>query len=77
MRTIFVRVLSEAPRSYAPVLAQPITSTTFIIKDVPPEFVEADLEFGVGDKVRGKRISLLGPDEPTARSRMIAVERVP
>jgi hypothetical protein len=77
MRTIFVRVLSEATRSYAPVIAQPITSTTFIITGVPPEFIDDDLEFGVGDKVRGKRLGLRGPHEPTARSRMIAVERVP
>ena len=54
MRTIFVRVANEASPSYAPVLAQPITSTTFSIDSVHPDFVDADLEFVAGDKVRCK-----------------------
>jgi hypothetical protein len=77
MRTIFVRVTSEASPSYAPVLARPITSTTFSIESVRPDFVDASLEFGAGENVRCKMIRLLGPDESKARQRMIAVERIP
>ncbi len=77
MRTIFVRVTNEASPSYAPVLARPITSTTFSIDSVHPEFIDAALEFGAGDNVRCKLIRLLGPDESTARLRIIAVERIP
>ncbi len=76
MRTIFVRVANEASLSYAPVLAQPITSTTFSIDSVHPDFVDVDLEFGAGDKVRCKVIRLSGPEDTTARLRMIAVERI-
>jgi hypothetical protein len=77
MRTIFVRVTSEASPSYAPVLARPITTTTFSIESVHSDFIDATLEFGTGDNVRCKRVRLLGPGEATARQRMIAVERVP
>ena len=77
MRTIFVKVTNEASPSYAPVLAMPITSTTFSIESVHPDFIDATLEFGAGDNVRCRTIRLLGPGEPTARQRMIAVERVP
>jgi hypothetical protein len=38
IRTIFVRVTNEASPSYAPVLATPITSTTFSIENVHPDF---------------------------------------
>ena len=76
MRTIFVRVTSEAPPLYAPVLARPITSTTFSIESAHPDFADATLEFGAGDSVRCKLIRLVGPDESTARLRMIAVERI-
>ena len=76
MRTIFVRVTSEASPSYAPVLATPITSTTFSIESAHPDFADATLEFGAGDSVRCKLIRLVGPDESTARLRMIAVERI-
>jgi hypothetical protein len=77
MRTIFVRVTNEASPSYAPVVATPITSTTFSIESVHPDFIDATLEFGAGDNVRCRTIRLLGPGESTARQRMIAVERVP
>jgi len=77
MRTIFVRVSNEASLSYAPVLAQPITSTTFTIDRVHPDFIGDSLEFGPGDSVRCKMARLLGPDEAQARQRMIAVERIP
>ena len=77
MRTIFVKVTNEASPSYAPVHAMPITSTTFSIDSVHPDFIDATLEFGAGDNVRCRMIRLLGPGEPTARQRMIAVERVP
>lgn len=77
MRTIFVRVVDEASPSYAPVLAEPITSTTFSIESMHPDFTDATLEFGPGENVRCKTIRLLGPDEATARQRMIAVERIP
>lgn len=76
MRTIFVRVTSEASPSYAPVLAEPITSTTFSIERIHPEFSDAPLEFGPGENVRCRAIRLRGPDEATARQRMIAVERI-
>jgi hypothetical protein len=76
MRTIFVRVSNEASPLYAPVLASPITST-FSIERAHPNFVDATLEFGAGDNVRCKVVRLLGPDEATARQRMIAVERIP
>jgi hypothetical protein len=59
-----------------PVLAGPITSTTFSIECAHPNFVDATLEFGAGDHVRCKLVRLLGPDEAKARQRMIAVERV-
>jgi len=77
MRTIFVRVINEASLLYAPVLARPITSTTFGIERVHPQFVGAALEFGPGENVRCRTVRLLGPDESTARRRMIAVERMP
>jgi hypothetical protein len=69
MRTIFVRVIDEASPSYAPVLARPITSTTFSIESVHPDFTDATLEFGPGDNVRCKTIRLLRPKEATARQR--------
>lgn len=77
MRTIFVRVTNETSSSYAPVLAEPITSTTFRIERRHPDFVDAQLEFGPGENVRCRTVRLLGPDETTARQRMIAVERIP
>jgi hypothetical protein len=77
MRTIFVRVTNEASPSYAPVHATPITSTTFRIKSVHPDFSDVTLEFGAGDSVRCKVGRLRGPSESTARQRMIAVERLP
>jgi hypothetical protein len=76
MRTIFVRVTSQEAPSYAPVLAQPITSTTFTIDSVHPDFTDAALEFGPGDAVRCRAVRLLGPAEATARQRMVAIERV-
>lgn len=76
MRTIFVRVTDEASPSYAPVLATPITSTTFSIDKVHPDFGDATLEFGAGDSVRCKAIRLRGPDEPGGKQRMVAVERI-
>jgi hypothetical protein len=54
MRTIFVRVSNEASPSYAPVLAELITSTTFTIDSVHPDFIDDTLEFGPGDNVRCK-----------------------
>jgi hypothetical protein len=60
MRTIFVRVTSEASPSYAPVLATPITSTTFSIDSVHPDFTDAALEFGAGDSVRCKTVRAAG-----------------
>jgi hypothetical protein len=77
MRTIFVRVTNEASPSYAPVLATPITSTTFSIENVHPDFSDAILEFGAGDSVRCKTIRLRGPCESEPLQRMIAVERLP
>jgi hypothetical protein len=77
MRTIFVRVTNEAAPSYAPVLATPITSTTFSIESLHPGFSDAALEFAAGDSVRCKIVRLLGPDETVARQRMTAVERIP
>ena len=77
MRTIFVRVTNEAWRSYAPVLARPITSTTLNIESVHPDFGDVTLEFGPGDNVRCKIGRLRGPSESKARQRMIAVERIP
>jgi hypothetical protein len=77
MRTIFVRVTNEASPSYAPVRARPITSTTFSIESVRPDFLDVTLEFGAGDNVRCKTVRLRGPGEPKARQRMIAVERIP
>jgi hypothetical protein len=76
MRTIFVRVTNEASPSYAPVHATPITSTTFSIENIHPDFTDATLEFGAGDNVRCKAIALRGPDESKGRQRMIAVERI-
>jgi hypothetical protein len=76
MRTIFVRVTAEASPSYAPVLATPITSTSFSIESAHPDFADAALEFGVGDRVRCKVIRLRGPGQSEARQRMIAVERI-
>ena len=76
MRTIFVRVTSEASPSYAPVLARPITSTTFSIESAHPDFADVTLEFGAGDTVRCKMGRLRGPDESVGRQRMIAVERI-
>jgi hypothetical protein len=77
MRTIFVRVTDETTPSYAPVHATPITSTTFSIESVHPDFSDVTLEFGAGDTVRCKVGRLRGPGEPTGRQRMIAVERIP
>ena len=77
MRTIFVRVTNQASPSYAPVLAKPITSTTFSIESVHADFIDAALEFGAGNNVRCRIMQLLGPDESKARRRMIAVERIP
>jgi hypothetical protein len=77
MRTIFVRVSNQASPSYAPVLARPITSTTFSIESIHPDFIDATFEFGVGDNVRCKAVRLLGPGESKARQRMTAVERIP
>jgi len=77
MRTIFIRVTDESSPSYAPVLAKPITSTTFSIESVHPDFIDATLEFGAGDNVRCKTVRLLGPGESKARQRMTAVERLP
>lgn len=77
MRTIFVRVTNEASPSYAPVLARPITSTTFNIESVHPNFSDVTLEFGASDSVRCKVGRLRGPNELKARQRMIAVERIP
>jgi hypothetical protein len=76
MRTIFVRVTNEESPSYAPVLATPITSTTFSIESAHPDFAEAPLEFGAGDSVRCKVSRLRGPGETEPRQRMIAVERI-
>ena len=72
-----MRVANEASPSYAPVLAKPITSTTFSIESVHPDFSDAPLEFGAGENVRCKTIRLLGPGELKARQRMTAVERIP
>jgi hypothetical protein len=77
MRTIFVRVADEASPSYAPVHAKPITSTTFSIESVHPDFSDVLLEFGAGDSVRCKTVLLRAPDESEAKQRMIAVERIP
>ena len=76
MRTIFVRVITEESTSYAPVLATPITSTTFSIESAHPDFADAALEFGAGDSVRCKVSRLRGPAKSEARRRMIAVERI-
>jgi hypothetical protein len=76
MRTIFVRVTDQASPSYVPAVATPITSTTFSIESIHPDFVDAELEFGPGDNVRCRTVRLLGPDESKARQRMIAVERI-
>ena len=67
MRTIFVRVTNEASPSYAPVHANPITSTTFSIESVHPDFSDVTLEFGSGDSVRCKVGRLRGPDESRCR----------
>ena len=77
MRTTFVRVTNETSSSYAPVHATPITSTTFNIESVHPDFGDVTLEFGPGDNVRCKIGRLRGPRESKARQRMIAVERIP
>jgi hypothetical protein len=76
MRTIFVRVTNEESPSYAPVLATPITSTTFSIDSLHPDYTDAALEFGAGDSVRCKVTRLRGPSEVEGRQRMIAVERI-
>ena len=76
MRTIFVRVTNEASPSYAPVLATPITSTTFTIESPHPDFADATLEFGAGDSVRCRMSRLRGPGESEGRQQMVAVERV-
>jgi hypothetical protein len=77
MRTIFIRVTDEASPSYAPVLAKPITSTTFSIESVHPDFIDVTLEFAAGDNVHCKTVRLRGPGESRARQRMIAIERIP
>jgi hypothetical protein len=76
MRTIFVRVTNEESPSYAPVLATPITSTTFSIESAHPDFADAALEFTAGESVRCKVSRLRGPGESEPRQRMIAVERI-
>jgi len=76
MRTIFIQVTGEAAPSYAPVLAKPITSTTFSIESLHREFADATLEFGPGENVRCKLVRLRGPDEETPRQRLVAVERI-
>ena len=76
MRTIFVRVTNEESPSYAPVLATPITSTTFSIESAHPDFADTALEFAAGDSVRCKVSRLRGPGELEPRQRMIAVERI-
>lgn len=77
MRTIFVRVTDQPAPSYAPVLAEPITSTTFSIEGMHLDFTDAVLQFGPGDHVRCRTVRLQGPSETTARQRMVAVERIP
>jgi hypothetical protein len=77
MRTIFVRVTSEASPSYAPVLATPITSKTFSIDSVHQDFSDATLEFGPAAACAAKRFGCDGPGESKARQRMVAVERIP
>jgi hypothetical protein len=77
MRTIFVRVTNEASRSYAPVLATRITSTTFSIDSVHSNFGDPTLEFGAGNSGRCKTVRLHGSGEATARQRMAAVEGPP
>ena len=77
MRTIFVRVTNEASPSYAPVLARPITSTTFNIESVHPDFSDVTVDVGPGDNVRCKIGRLRGPKDLRSRQRMIAVERIP
>ena len=77
MRTIFVRVSNQDLLLYAPVFAEPITSTTFTINSVHPDFIDDTLEFGPGDNVRCRVVRLLGPEESEARQRMVAVERIP
>lgn len=77
MRTIFVRVISEPSASYAPVPAEPITSTTFTIDTLPRALANDPLEFGAGDRVRCRVMRLVGPDEGQGRQRMVAVERLP
>ncbi|MEM7026117.1 MAG: hypothetical protein AAF637_26610 [Pseudomonadota bacterium] len=76
MRTIFVKVTDQSSPSYAPVLATPITTTTFSIEEVHPDFADAPLEFNAGESVRCKAISLRGPEEDKGRRRMIAVARI-
>jgi hypothetical protein len=76
MRTIFIRVTTEASPSYAPVLATPITSTTFSIENPHPDFADATLEFGAGDSVHCKVSRLRWPGGSEACQRMIAVERI-
>jgi hypothetical protein len=58
------------------VLAKSITSTTFKIERVHPDFSDVALEFDVGESVRCKTARLRGPGESKARQRVIAVERV-
>jgi hypothetical protein len=67
----------EASPSYAPVLSRPMTSTTYSIERVHPDFIDAILEFGAGDTVRSRKVRLLGSREVEARQRVIAVERIP
>lgn len=76
MRTIFVRVTDESAPRYAPVMATAITSTTFKIGELHPDYSDAALEFSVGDDVRCRVERLRGPDEDRPRQRMIAVERL-
>jgi hypothetical protein len=77
MRTIFVRVTTEASPSYAPVHETRIMSTTFSIKSIHSDFGDVTLEFGAGDNVRCKVGRLRAPGESEARQRMVAVERIP
>jgi hypothetical protein len=75
MRTIFVRVTTETSPSYAPVLATPITSTTFSNESVHPDFADVTLEFGTGDNLRRKLGRLRGPGESKARQWAVPRQR--
>jgi hypothetical protein len=64
MRTILARATNEALPSYAPVVATPITSTTFSIDgvhsgsgDVTPEFVAGDSLHGSAAQRAKRRVA--------------------